>query len=201
MGEPSHYFSASPDGPSTPHEFRLSLPERGLRMRTDRGVFSAQRIDPGTQYLLTEAPGLPSTGTFLDLGCGYGPIAVTMGARAPGAAVWATDVNERARGLCEVNAEINDVTNVHVTAPDDVPPDLLFDVIWSNPPIRIGKLALQRLLQDWLARLTPTGWALLVVQKYLGSDSLHAWLRDQGWAAERIGSRRGYRLLEVRRHP
>ncbi|NNE72542.1 MAG: methyltransferase, partial [Acidimicrobiales bacterium] len=81
--------------------------------------------------------------------------------------------------------------------PDALDPDLTFDLIWSNPPIRIGKAALRDLLTRWLDRLTPAGTAVLVVQKHLGSDSLQTWLNEQGWATERLGSRMGYRLLAV----
>jgi 16S rRNA (guanine1207-N2)-methyltransferase len=70
-------------------------------------------------------------------------------------------------------------------------------VIWSNPPIRIGKAALHELLSAWLGRLAPGGTAYLVVQRNLGSDSLQRWLTESGWAAERIAARGGYRVLRV----
>jgi len=200
MPEPAgHYFSPSPGAASRPGTVRLVLPDRTLDLATDRGVFSADRVDPGTKYLLLEAPPPPAAGTFVDLGCGYGPIACTLAARAPGATVWAVDVNERARVLCRANASALGLGNVVVAAPEEVPPDLEVDLIWSNPPIRIGKAALHDLLRSWLARLSPAGTAVLVVQRHLGADSLQRWLQAEGWRAERLGSRAGYRLLEVRR--
>jgi 16S rRNA (guanine1207-N2)-methyltransferase len=72
-----------------------------------------------------------------------------------------------------------------------------FTAIFSNPPIRVGKAALHELLSTWLHRLTPEGRAWLVVHKHLGSDSLAAWLAGEGFAVRRLGSRMGYRLLEV----
>ena len=78
-----------------------------------------------------------------------------------------------------------------------MPDDLAVDLIWSNPPIRIGKPALHALLTTWLQRLRPDGRAVLVVQKHLGSDSLQAWLTAEGWDATRLGSRAGHRLLQV----
>jgi len=86
-----------------------------------------------------------------------------------------------------------------VSSPDDVPQELLFDVIWSNPPIKAGKKELHDLLTRWLERLTPQGVAVLVVNKNLGSDSLAKWLGDLGWNVKRISSRQGYRVLLVRR--
>ena len=76
---------------------------------------------------------------------------------------------------------------------------MAFAGIWSNPPIRVGKDALHQLLRSWLPRLQPEASAWLVVQRHLGADSLAAWLGQQGWPARRAGSKRGYRILEVRR--
>jgi 16S rRNA (guanine1207-N2)-methyltransferase len=200
MGDAAgHYFDADPSAASRPSQVRLDLPDRSFVLATDRGVFSGDRVDPGTKYLLLEAPAPPSTGTFVDLGCGYGPIACTLAGRVPAAAVWAIDVNARALDLCRGNATALGLSNVRAATPDDIPADLTIDLIWSNPPIRIGKVALHELLATWLARLTPDGRAVLVVQKHLGADSLQRWLGTAGWAVERLGSRTGYRLLEVAR--
>ena len=200
MPDPAgHYFDADPGATSRPATVRLDLPDRSLRLTTDRGVFSADRVDAGTKYLLLDGPDLPATGTFVDLGCGYGPIACTLAARAPGAVVWAVDVNERALDLCRSNAAALGLANVRVAQVDGVPADLTVDRLWSNPPIRIGKAALHDLLLTWLRRLAPDGRAALVVQKHLGADSLQRWLQAEGWTTERLGSRTGYRLLEVSR--
>jgi 16S rRNA (guanine1207-N2)-methyltransferase len=178
----------------------LVLPEgRLIRLGTDRGVFSGDRVDPGTRALLADGPAV--TGPVVaDVGCGYGPIAITLALRGgPDVEVWAVDVNERARALCAANAEANGVAGqVRVVAPSDVPADLVVDQVWSNPPIRIGKTALHELLALWLGRLRPgTGTAEMVVQKHLGSDSLARWLDAQGWPTTRRASRGGYRILHV----
>ena len=196
----SQYFDAQPDVDSNRGEVTLALPDMHLRLATDRGVFSHSAVDAGTRFLLQEA-GVPTGENLLDLGCGYGPIAITMARRAPDASVWAVDVNERAVGLCEENASANGCSNVHVLASDDFPATVRFGTIWSNPPIRIGKDALHELLLNWLPRLTPDGVAVLVVQKHLGADSLAHWLADRGYAVERLASRQGYRLLAVRSRP
>lgn len=200
MPEPAgHYFDADPGVPSRPATVRLDLPDRSLTLTTDRGVFAADRVDAGTKYLLLEAPAPPSTGTFVDVGCGYGPIACTLALRAPAATVLAIDVNQRAVDLCRANAEATGAANVRARLPSEVADDIAVDLVWSNPPIRIGKAALHALLEGWLHRLTPTGTAVLVVQKHLGADSLQRWLDAQGFPAARLGSRAGYRLLEARR--
>jgi 16S rRNA (guanine1207-N2)-methyltransferase len=178
----------------------LVLPEgRLVRLATDRGVFSGDRVDPGTRFLLAEGP--PVHGPVLaDLGCGYGPITVALALRGgPDVVVWAVDVNERARTLCAANAAANGLAGrVRVVAPDEVPTDLVIDQLWSNPPIRIGKAALHDLLATWLGRLRPgSGTAELVVQKHLGSDSLATWIDRAGWPTARRISRAGYRILSV----
>lgn len=206
MGTPNpgrpgqHYFSADPSAPSQRRRLALHLPDVSLDLTVDRGVFSGDRVDPGTKLLLSEAP-VPGdlAGDVLDLGCGYGPIAVTVARRAPAATVWALDVNERALELCALNAADNGVgARVRAVSAGGVPDDVRFTAMYSNPPIRIGKGALQALLTTWLARLAPGGSAWLVVQKHLGSDSLAAWLRAEGWSVDRRSSRMGYRILEVR---
>ena len=170
-----------------------------LDLVTDRGVFAVEGVDAGTKLLLLEAPPPPDAeGTaVLDLGCGYGAIAVTVARRAPAATVWAVDVNERARELTAENASAAGAANVRVGAPDDVPDEVGFDAVYSNPPIRIGKAALHALLERWLDRLRPGGTAWLVVHKHLGSDSLARWLTERGHPVERLTSRMGYRILAV----
>jgi 16S rRNA (guanine1207-N2)-methyltransferase len=195
-----HYFDADPAAGRNPRTLSLHLPDLSLSLATDAGVFSAERVDSGTRVLLSTA-GDPHGASLLDLGCGYGPIALTLASRAPQATVYAIDVNARARGLCAANAAANSLSNVAVHAPEEVDPELRFDEIWSNPPIRIGKAALHELLTTWLDRLTPTGRALLVVQKHLGADSLLEWLNAQGYPTTRQSSRQAYRILEVRPCP
>ena len=220
MSDPDvpHYFNAHPVVPSQRRNVRVQLPDLSFEIETDAGVFSHGRVDAGSKILLLEAPTLPETGNFLDLGCGAGPLALTMAMRRPRAQIWAVDINERARTLTNDNAHRLGLDNVRVWSPEDILEqtdqrsttfdvmsttfDVMsttFDVIWSNPPIKVGKVALHTLLSTWLARLSPQGVAVLVVHKNLGSDSLANWLTAQGWLVTRIASRQGYRVLTVNR--
>ena len=202
MGQPvegqSHYFSPHPVGRSNRREVELALPDRTLGFTTDNGVFSPDKIDVGTRYLLLDGPEpVTSDRVLVDLGAGYGPIACAIAARNPEAEVWAVEVNERARALCAENARANGLVNVKVLDPGEIPAHAAVDRIWSNPPIRVGKDVLHGLLTAWLVRLQPEGSAHLVVHKHLGSDSLQSWLGSEGWRVERRQSRKGYRLLDV----
>ena len=195
-----HYFDEEPGTISQPRDVELWLPDMSVTLTTDRGVFGYGQIDAGSKLLLLKAPPPPQHGDQLDLGCGAGIIAIPLARRAPGSTVWAIDVNGRARELCQANATANGAGNVRVLSPDDVPSDVRFECIWSNPPIRVGKAVLHAMLESWLARLTPTGYAVLVVHKHLGGDSLQRWLIEQGYPTERIASSSGYRILRTARH-
>lgn len=194
------YFSSEPDVASRPVPVELLLPDVRLQLTSDRGVFARGSIDPGTKFLLLDGPQPDGDDrNLLDLGCGYGPIALTLARRNPAAKIWAVDVNRRARELCAANAEANGLENVEVIGPGDLPPGVEIDRIWSNPPIRIGKEALHQLLLNWFERLAPNGSAHLVVQKHLGADSLQSWLNRRSWPTERRASKSAFRLLDVHR--
>ena len=194
-----HYFTERPAARPRPDSVHVVLPDLHLELETDAGVFSPSRLDAGTRLLLETAPPPPAAGDLLDLGCGYGPLALVLAARSPGAQVWAVDVNERALELCADNATQAGLGNVRCVRPGDPGLPGQFALIWSNPPIRIGKQALHDLLAGWLARLAPDGSAYLVVQRNLGSDSLQRWLAEADWTVRRAAARGGYRVLAVHR--
>lgn len=195
----SHYFDSSPAAASRRRQVDLVLPDLRATLTVDRGVFSGSGVDAGTVELLKAIPvGADPGADMLDLGCGYGPIAVAVAARYPASTVWAVDVNTRAVELTAGNAAALSLPNVRAVTPDEVPDGLNFVQIWSNPPIRVGKAALHALLERWLPRLTEGGTAWMVVQRNLGSDSLAAWLAGSGYEVVRLGSRKGYRILAVR---
>lgn len=193
-----HYFSAAPASADERRQIRVPLAGRSVEVEVAGGVFSPGGLDKGTAVLLNEAPPPPRSGVFLDLGCGWGPMTIALGLLSPEATVWAVDVNERALDLARVNASRLGLDGVRAGHPDDVPPDLRFDLIWSNPPIRIGKAALHDLLRTWLPRLAPGGEAYLVVSKNLGGDSLQRWIEtDLRLPCSRYASARGFRVLAV----
>lgn len=196
-----HYFSAAPASADERRVITVSLRGHDVEVETAAGTFSPEHLDQGTRILLDLVPEPPATGTALDLGCGWGPIALALALASPELDVWAVDVNERARDLATGNAARAGTDRVRVAAPEAVPDDTAFDVIWSNPPIRIGKAALHDLLHTWLPRLSPGGEAFLVVQKHLGAESLQRWLATSFTDLEvsRYGNQKTFRVLRVAR--
>lgn len=195
----SHYFT-TPTGPEHRRTIRARFWETDWEFETADGVFSADGLDLGTAVLLRESAPRPESRRLLDLGCGYGVLAVALASAAPQARVDAVDVNERALALTASNAARHGVGDrVHATGPEAADPTVRYDEIWSNPPIRIGKQALHTLLSTWLARLAPGGIARLVVGRNLGADSLQRWLVEQGYRCERVASAKGFRVLTVQR--
>ena len=192
------YFTADPTCESKQVPCSFVYRGHGLNFMTDAGVFSKGELDTGTRLLLDALPDV--YGDVLDLGCGWGPIALALGFASPKADIWALDVNERALELTRRNAELNGMGNIHAATADGIPAETTFDLIWSNPPIRVGKEVLHTLLMTWLPRLNAGGAAYLVVQKNLGSDSLIPWLATQlgdGYEVSKYASSKGFRVIEV----
>ena len=189
-----HYFSAKPASADERRRISVVLAGKSLSLEVAPGIFSPDHVDLGTQVLLRTVP--EPRGTVLDIGCGWGPIAIAAALSSPDVTVTAVDVNERALDLARRNAATAGVGDrVHVGLPSVVPDNAMFDTIWSNPPIRIGKAALHDLLRAWVPRVH--GESVLVVQKHLGADSLARWMGEQGWTVERLRSRMAYRLLRI----
>jgi 16S rRNA G1207 methylase RsmC len=195
----NHYFSSQPDSAEKRRPIAVSVWGRTLELQTASGVFAAGRLDIGTSVLFRETAPPTRPGRYLDLGCGYGVIGCAIAGARADVRVWAVDINQRALQLARDNAAALGLGDrFSAMAPGDVPPGLVFDEIWSNPPIRIGKPALHELLLSWLPRLAPGGRAILVVGKNLGADSLQRWLADQGFRCDRLASAKGFRVLEVK---
>jgi 16S rRNA G1207 methylase RsmC len=196
-----HYFSEAPDSKFKPKEIQVEIDGRAVTVTTAGGIFSPDHIDQGTLVLLDHLDEVPPSGNLLDVGCGWGPIALSLASRAPQATVWAIDVNQRSLDLTAANAARVGLNNVRVARPEELPADLTFSGIWSNPPIRVGKDVLHEILQTWLPRLEEAAEAYLVVQKNLGADSLHRWLEDElptGFSTIRVSTAKGFRVLKIK---
>jgi 16S rRNA G1207 methylase RsmC len=197
-----HYFSQEPKSNYQPKQIELNVAGEVFKVSTASGTFSPLRVDVGTSVLIDHLELAPNNGNILDLGCGWGPIAMNLAKHSPKATIWAVDVNNRSLELTSENAKTIGVTNIRAATPDKVPADIEFSGIWSNPPIRIGKKELHALLLTWLPRLEKGASAYLVVQKNLGSDSLQKWLTEtlvDGFEVTRLTSVKTYRIIQVLR--
>lgn len=196
-----HYFSSQPSSEMVLRSLPVTLAGRDVEVQTAGGVFSPSALDIGTRVLLGSVPPPPPGGDLLDLGCGWGPIALSLALESPRATVWAVDVNERALELTRRNAESLGLTNVNAVRPEDVPAGLTFRTIWSNPPIRVGKNELHGMLTAWLPRLADASDAWLVVARNLGADSLQRWIEAEldDLRVQRTATSKGFRVLKVRR--
>lgn len=199
------YFSANPNSLDLRRTLHVVLRGHEVSVQVSNGVFSSSKLDLGTAVLLKHAPQPPKNGRFFDIGCGWGAISLALGFESPNAQIYAVDVNERALDLTGINAKNAGLNNIHTYLVEDaLKEDALkdIDLIWSNPPIRVGKDVLHNILITWLPRLKVGGAAYLVVQKNLGSDSLITWLSKtlgEDFSVEKYASSKGYRIIEVLR--
>ncbi|MDD7464875.1 MAG: methyltransferase [Actinomycetaceae bacterium] len=180
----------------------VTVPECTSSSEGSKGRKGSEGHHSASQDLLTDASAL-----CVDVGCGWGPITFALAREYPGATVLGVDINERALAAARRNAQRLGLD--HAVTIEEAQSALqrlqaagtYIDLIWSNPPIRIGKTALHELLTAWLSLLRPeTGEAYWVVQKNLGADSLVAWLSKHGFPSEKIGSSKGYRIIRSVNH-
>ncbi len=194
-----HYFSSEPTTKKAETQISFDVAGSNFTMSGASGTFSATKLDPGTRVLLNHWQLFPRDGNVLDLGCGWGPIGVSIASLNPETKVFCVDVNNRSVDQTLANAKQSKTTNLTAMLAENLPADLTFAAIWSNPPIRIGKAALHELMLKYIPRLEPLGKAYLVVQKNLGSDSLQRWLEETfpDHSIRRVGTEKTYRVLEV----
>ncbi len=196
-----HYFSETPGSTFKPKNIQVEINGSLVSVTTSGGIFSPDHIDQGTGILLNHLDEAPPSGNIIDIGCGWGPIALALASHSPKATIWAIDVNERSLELTAANAAKLGLTNIKTCKPEDVPDDLVFSGIWSNPPIRVGKEVLHEILLKWLPRLADGAEGYLVVQKNLGADSLHRWLEDslpKDFSTIRVETAKSFRILRVK---
>lgn len=196
MGD--HYFSANPGSVSAPRKVNAVLRGRSMSFVTDRGVFSKRGVDYGAA-LLAEALPVPPAACVLDLGCGYGPVGIAIALTVSDARVWLIDINPRAVELARQNARIAGVEErvaiLQADGTDGLDPQLMFDVVALNPPIRAGKSAVWKLYRQACNRLYRSGELYVVIQKKQGAESSETHLRTLFADVSIVERGGGYRVL------
>lgn len=171
----SQYFDEIPDSKSDVRKHDAIIDNRAYEFYTDNGVFSKSGLDDATKYLLetyTKSRILINLkGKVLDFGCGYGPIGIYIASNSY-ADVDMVDINERALDLAHKNAELNNVdvniykSNIYSNVKGK------YDLIITNPPIRVGKAMLHEILFGAKDHLNDDGELWLVISKNQGAKSL-----------------------------
>jgi 16S rRNA (guanine1207-N2)-methyltransferase len=189
-----HYYTSAPESESKPFEFEAECLKQKLFFACDRGVFSKGEIDEGTRILLEALP--PLKGRVLDLGCGWGPVGITLGKLYHDLSVLMSDVNQRAVDLAKTNIKKNGLQNVEAVASDGF--DMLegtFDCIITNPPIRAGKQTIYRLFDDAIKHLNPGGSLFIVIRRQQGAESALKHLGECAWVIEK---KKGFWVIEAK---
>ncbi|MEY9864708.1 16S rRNA (guanine1207-N2)-methyltransferase [Peribacillus sp. B2I2] len=169
-----HYYSHKPDVVSNPKFWDFTLKGRTFRFKSDNGVFSKKEVDFGSR-LLVESFNLNEAveGDILDVGCGYGPIGISIAAAYPDRAIEMIDINSRAVELSKENATTNGIANVKIYESDrlDKVGSNQFAAILTNPPIRAGKSVVHEILEESYRSLVAGGELWVVIQKKQGAPS------------------------------
>jgi 16S rRNA (guanine1207-N2)-methyltransferase len=194
------YFTSHPSAESAPRQVKWRLPDMMVVLWTDRGVFSAGKVDRGTD-LLARALELPAEGEILDLGAGYGPLGIVAARRYPQARVTLVEVNERAAALAQRNLSLNGVNKAQVLIGDapEVLGERQFDAVLFNPPMHAGKAVVMRLIADAYGRLRSGGSLWFVAQTKQGAKTL---ARDVGQIFAQVEQREirgGFRVYRAQK--
>ncbi len=191
----AHYYKNDDSLKSEEKTLRQKLLGDEFQFITDNGVFSKSSIDFGSRALISAFDKNDVTGPILDVGCGYGPIGISL-AKTYGEKVHMVDVNQRALKLCKRNAELNFVYNVEVyesDALDNV--KIEFASILTNPPIRAGKDVVHKIIEQSFFALLPGGELWVVIQKKQGAPSLRTKMIDLFGNCEIVKREKGYNIL------
>lgn len=188
------YYEKNPKADHDIHELRVRLLDTPMTFLTDAGVFSKRMVDYGSQVLLNTLDLEPDK-TLLDVGCGYGPLGLTLG-KVFGVQATLIDINSRALDLARANAEKNQVnarifqSNVY----EDVEGN--FDYIVSNPPIRAGKSVVHEIIKGAFCHLEDQGSLTIVIQKKQGAPSAKAKMEEVFGNCQILKKDKGYYILE-----
>lgn len=189
-----HYFSENPKSEHRILNIKYNLEDLELNFTTDTGVFSKNKVDYGTDILIRTLPSLH--GKVLDLGCGYGPIGISLAKLNPDAQITMVDINQRAVELSNQNIQQNNIQNAAVFQSDGFEKvEGLYNAIVSNPPIRAGKKVIYPLFERSIDFLEEGGALYLVIQKKQGAKSAMDKLIQIYGNCEVINKKGGYWIL------
>jgi len=196
-----HYFSNTPSASSNEETFSFELRGQTFRFTSDRGVFSKKEVDFGSRVLIDSFEVNNVKGPILDVGCGYGPIGLTIAKLRPDEQVHMVDVNERALALSEKNAKANGINNVQIYQSSCYSNVKIndFSTILTNPPIRAGKKIVHEILEGAYNHLVEQGELWVVIQKKQGAPSALAKLESLFEEVEVVEKKKGYYIIRAKK--
>lgn len=196
-----HYYSSNPSIESKPFTFEYKLKGHSFIFTSDLGVFSKSEIDFGSKLLIDSMIVPTVKGNVLDVGCGYGPIGLTLAKENPNRQVEMVDVNERALQLARKNSEQNKIDNVSIYQSDlfENVKDDSFAMIVTNPPIRAGKKVVHEIFEQSYQHLTGNGELWIVIQKKQGAPSAIEKLESIFSEVEVVVKKKGYYIIKSKK--
>ncbi|RAK16733.1 16S rRNA (guanine1207-N2)-methyltransferase [Anoxybacillus vitaminiphilus] len=197
-----HYYSKKPSSSSNPQTWTFQLRGRLFTFTTDSGVFSKKEVDFGSRLLIESFKQPEIEGDFLDVGCGYGPIGLSIAKDFPERKVEMIDINERAIELANKNKAINQVDNVVIYQSDlfEHVGNKMFAAILTNPPIRAGKSVVYAIFEQSFAHLLPDGELWIVIQKKQGAPSALEKLQSLFSEVEVVEKKKGYYIIKAKKY-
>ena len=197
----NHYYSNKPETESKPRQWKFTLLGFEFKFETDAGVFSKSEVDFGSRVLI-DAFEMPEVeGDVLDVGCGYGPIGLSIAKANPERFVHMMDVNTRALQLAEKNASINGVQNVRIFESDGLSSvgDVKAAAILTNPPIRAGKETVFRFYDGAFEKLVNGGELWVEKKKKQGAPSSVSHLEEMFSEVDVVEKKKGYWIIRAKK--
>lgn len=195
-----HYFSNNPSSKSDRKKIEFTLRGHRFVFLSDHGVFSKSEVDFGSRVLIESFNAPEVEGNILDVGCGYGPIGLSLAKEYKERMVHMVDVNERALDLARENAGNNGVSNVRIYQSNVYEQvEGQYAAILSNPPIRAGKQVVHDILEKAHNHLLPGGELWIVIQKKQGAPSAMKKLEEVFSEVEVVEKKKGYYIIKSKK--
>ena len=195
----AHYYDLDPSLESKERLIEFEILGRKLSLYTDNGVFSKAKLDEGSRILIETLLPLNLTGSILDLGCGYGPIGLSIAISSKTASVTLADINSRAVALCEKNAKLLNLSERVTVLQSNIFSNIegKFDAILLNPPIRAGKAVTYTMYKEAKEHLVSGGQFYFVIRKAQGANSASQYVKEVFGNIVLLARKKGYHIYKA----
>lgn len=195
-----HYYTQKPEVKEKLTTWETELNEQSFKFTTSTGVFSKSEVDFGSRLLIETIKKPDIQAPILDLGCGYGPIGLSLAKKYSDTLIKMVDINERAIKMSQINADQNEVTNVDIKQSDgfgELDENEKYSLIVTNPPIRMGKKFIYSLFEESKKFLCQNGELWIVIQKKQGAASALKFLEEHFKEVTVEGRKKGYFIIRA----